>query len=152
MMYHCYYFEGMSYLVTAQDLYTTADSAGKGMNMAAATFRVTLNNFEKARKIVSTIPSNYMENFNNKISEVSKMKTKSEEDNKKIYFEKDIPDGQVPKPDQQNFVKLESVEDQFEIKHPIGEKLRHIVPPAVRAMQEELRNLLQTVLNQEMEK
>ena len=41
-----------------------------------------------------------MENFNNKVAEVSKKAGKAQKDNKKIYFEKDVADGSIPKPDQ----------------------------------------------------
>jgi hypothetical protein len=42
----------------------------------------------------------------------------------------------------QNFVKLEALAEDINGKIPIEDKLRHIVPPAVRALQEELKNLL----------
>jgi hypothetical protein len=43
-------------------------------------------------------------------------------------------------------VKLESVEEAIKAPMAIEEKLRHIVPPAVRAMQEELRAQLQEIV------
>ncbi len=57
----------------------------------------------------------------------------------------------VPKPDPKNFVKMEAAVDAVEEGHPIEEKLRHLVPSEVRAMQEELRNNLQEVVNQNLE-
>jgi hypothetical protein len=39
----------------------------------------------------------------------------------------------------------------FDTTHPIANQLRHIVPPPVRALQEELRGHLQTELNRQME-
>ena len=42
----------------------------------------------------------------------------------------------------QNFVKLEQVFESLNDKLPIEDKLRHIVPPPVRGLQEELKNAL----------
>jgi hypothetical protein len=47
----------------------------------------------------------------------------------------------------QNFVKLEPAVDNFQAKLAIEEKLRHIVPPAVRVMQVEIKTKLQEVIN-----
>jgi hypothetical protein len=70
------------------------------------------------------------------------MRDKAVNENKTIYFEKETPVEQIPKPDMQNFVKLEALAEDINGKLPIEDKLRHIVPPAVRALQEELKNLL----------
>lgn len=61
-------------------------------------------------------------------------------ENKSIYFEKELTD--VPRPDMQNFVKLEQVFENLNSKLNLEDKLRHIVPPPVRGMQEELKNIL----------
>lgn len=53
-------------------------------------------------------------------------------ENKSIYFEKELTD--VPRPDMQNFVKLEQVFENLNSKLNLEDKLRHIVPPPVRGM------------------
>lgn len=73
---------------------------------------------------------------------------KAIKDNKSIYFERETPVDQIPKPDCQNFVKMEAVFDNVQVKMPLEDKLRHIVPPEVRAMQNELKNQLQDIINQ----
>lgn len=70
------------------------------------------------------------------------MRDKAINENKTIYFEKEMPESQIAKPDMQNFVKLDAVLEDLNGKLPIEDKLRHIVPPAVRVMQEELKNAL----------
>lgn len=67
---------------------------------------------------------------------------KANKDNKSIYFERETPIDQLPKLDGQNFVKLEPALDNVLAKLPIEDKLRHIVPPEVRAMQNEVKNQL----------
>jgi len=101
--------------------------------------------------VVSQIPSNYQDNFNTKFKDMCAMRDKAIKDNQQIYFERDFPDSSIPKPDQQNFVKLEPVNEDVKVSHPIEQKLRHIVPPQVRQMQEELRAQLQEIVNQQME-
>lgn len=96
---------------------------------------------------MTSIPSSYQDNFNNKYTEICKLRDKAIKDNKSIYFERETPIDQIPKPDCQNFVKLEPALDNIQAKMPIEDKLRHIVPPEVRAMQNEVKNQLQEILN-----
>ena len=63
-----------------------------------------------------------------------KLRDKAINENKTIYFEKEMPIEQVPAPAAQNFVKMEAVMDNLQGKLAIEDKLRHIVPPQVRAM------------------
>jgi len=41
---------------------------------------------------VNTIPSSYIENFNNKYNDVIKLRDKATNENKTIYFEREIPE------------------------------------------------------------
>lgn len=112
------------------------------MGLAIGYFNATLAVFDQAKGVVTTIPSNYQDNFNNKYQDIAKLRDKAVKDNKSIYFERETPAEQIPKPDVQNFVKLEPALDNIQAKMPIEDKLRHIVPPQVRAMQNELKNQL----------
>jgi hypothetical protein len=51
----------------------------------------------------------------------------------------------------QNFVKLESLTETVNERWAGEDKLRHIVPPAVRLMQEEVKAQLSEILNQQYE-
>ncbi len=66
------------------------------------------------------------------------MREKAIKENKSIYFEKETPLDQIPKPDAQNFVKMDPMLESLQVKLAIEDKLRHIVPPQVRAMQIDL--------------
>ncbi len=79
------------------------------------------------------------------------MREKAVKENKTIYFEKEIPMDQIPRPDAQNFVKMEPVLDSLQGTLAIEEKLRHIVPPQVRVMQIELKTKMQEVINTQFE-
>ena len=121
------------------------------MGHAAGYFKAAISKFDNAQKVVFGIPANYQENFKNKYEEACKARDKAITENKNIYFERETPENQIPKPDMQNFVKLEALVEDLNGKLPIEDKLRHIVPPAVRALQEELKNLLQDIVNQHYE-
>lgn len=58
----------------------------------------------------------------------------------------------MPPLDPQNFVNLMPMNDELNAKPDLDEKLRHIVPPAVRALQDELKNILQGVIQGEFSK
>jgi hypothetical protein len=79
------------------------------MGRAVGYLKATQTVFEKARGVVLQCPSNYQENFNVKFTDVVKIKDKAVNENKTIYFEKELAESQIPKPDLQNFVKLDTV-------------------------------------------
>lgn len=80
-----------------------------------------------------------------------KLRDKAIKENQTIYFETEVHQDKIPKPDMQNFVKMEALVDTLNGKFPIEEKLRHLVPPQVRVMQGELKTKLQDVVNQMFE-
>lgn len=97
----------MGYSVLAQEEYKSVDANAKGMGKCVSLFKKTVAEFDKAKPMMSLIPSNYQDNFNNKYAEICKGRDKAINENKTIYFEQEIPLDQIPKPDCQNFVKLE---------------------------------------------
>jgi hypothetical protein len=113
MQYHSIYFAAMAYFVVAQDEFKTANEKSQGMGKAVAYFKRASAEFERAKPIVTLIPSNYQENFNTKYADVVKLRDKAINENKTIYFEKEIPIDQVPVPAAQNFVKMEAVMDNL---------------------------------------
>lgn len=59
MHYHSLYFQGMAYFVMAQEEFKTANEKSQGMGKVVSLFKVTYACFEKAKTVVTTIPSNY---------------------------------------------------------------------------------------------
>lgn len=137
----------MAYFVLAQEEFKITSEKSAGMGKTVSYFKKTAAEFERAKPVVMTIPSNYQDNFNTKYADVCKLRDKAINENKTIYFDREIPLEQIPKPDLQNFVKLEPVLGDLQGKLAIEEKLRHIVPPQVRVMQIELKTKLQEVIN-----
>lgn len=81
----------MAYYVLAQDEYKQANDKAQGMGRAVTFFKVTSHMFEQAKNIVVNLPSNYQENFNTKYQEVIKLRDKALNENKTIYFEREMP-------------------------------------------------------------
>jgi hypothetical protein len=121
------------------------------MGRVVGYFKKTAAEFERAKGIVTLIPSSYQDNFNTKYADVVKMRDKAINENKTIYFEKELGFDQITPPAAQNFVKLEPMMESLHLKLPIEDKLRHIVPPQVRTMQVELKQKLQEVINGQFE-
>ena len=141
----------MAYFVLAQDEFKQASEKSQGMGRAVGYFKKAALEFERAKPVVALVPSNYQDNFNTKYADLVKLRDKAINENKTIYFEKELSVEAIPKPDAQNFVKMEAVMDNLQGKLPIEDKLRHIVPPQVRGMQVELQEKLQGVVSQKYE-
>ena len=137
----------MAYFVLAQDEFKTANEKSTGMGRVVSLYKKCFAEFERAKPVVGQIPSNYLDNYNAKMAEVVVKRDKAINENKTVYFEKEIPIEQLPKPDCQNFVKLEPTLGDLSGKLAIEEKLRHIVPPQVRVMQMELQKKFQDEIN-----
>ena len=147
MLYHSIYFEGTAYMCLANEQYKLATDKGGGMGAVCAYYKMAMNVFNRAQTVIHQIPTNYKDNFTAKYTDLKKMHDKAIHENKTLYFEKEQPENIVNKPEAKNFVKLEPALGAVEEGHQIEEKLRHLVPPEVRAMQEELRNNLQEIIN-----
>ena len=141
--YHSKYFMAQAYLNLTRATFDAADKAGKGMGLAAAYGKITLAEFEKARPFVNILGGAYKQNFDKKFAEAQELAGKAENENKTIYYEGNIDPSECAKPDPQNFVNLSSVAEELNKTPELDNKFRHLVPPAVRQMQDELKNVLQ---------
>ena len=151
MHYHSLYFGAMAFLVLAEEEYKVANEKSNGMGKAVTLFKRTTIEFDKAKPVVATVPSNYQDNFNARYAAMCKSRDKAINENKTIYFERETEPEKLGPLDMQNFVKLEPTLDSLSGKLGIEDKLRHIVPPQVRAMQVEVKQKLQEVINQNFE-
>ena len=113
MHYHSLYFSAMAYTVLATNAYKEANEKSSGMGIAVSFFKKATAELDKAKAVVTLVPSNYQDNFNNKYAEVCKLRDKAINENKTIYFDREVPIEKIPKPDMQNFVKLEPALDNI---------------------------------------
>lgn len=91
LQYHSIYFGAMAYFVMAQDEFKQANEKSQGMGKVVGYFKKTAAEFDRAKSVVALIPSNYQENFNTKYADVVKLRDKAINENKTIYFEKEVP-------------------------------------------------------------
>lgn len=152
LAYHGKYFLALAYFNMCQAQFDEASKKGKGMGIAMTQGVVCLESFEAARPFVNQLGGPYKTNFDKKIAECGVLCKKAEDENKKIYYESAMARADLPKADPQNFANLSSVADEINKTPELDAKLRHLVPPAVRAMQEELKNVLQGLVQAEFSK
>ena len=104
------------------------------MGIAESYGKITLEKFEEARPFVNILGGAYKANFDKKLAEATELAKKAENDNKKIYYEGAVPASECPKPDPQNFVNLTSIAEEMNATPEMDNKLRHLIPPAVKEM------------------
>ena len=134
MGYHAKYFMAQAYWHLGSTQYKAAEDAGKGMNKAVAYLTVCVQRFTEAKPFAEACGGPYLANFTTKFAEGQRMLAKATDDNKKIYYEPRVPIEELPPVDPQNFVSMTSMSDEINARPDIDDKLRHVVPPAVRAL------------------
>lgn len=151
LKYHSLYFEAMAYYTLLDMGYKEANNKAKGMGRVAGLGKVTLSKFEACKQIVTSLGGAYAQNYNAKLKIAIELTEKAIKDNKSVYYEKVADAAEINAPDLQNFVKLNMVKDLNE-KVDLDERLRHLVPPQVRTLIDELKNILQNVITEEFNK
>ena len=82
------------------------------MNKAVAFLTLSVEEFNTAKPFVDALGGAYKSNYDAKFAEARDLLAKSIDENKKIYYEPNIPSAEVEKPDPQNFVNLLSMSEQ----------------------------------------
>lgn len=150
--YHAKYFEAMSYWHQGEYAFVLTETECKGMGMAASILSATVAKFEACKQFAAACGGSYKTNFDTKLAAAIELRDKAIHQNKAVYYETIVPVDQVAKPDCQNFVNLQSVLDELNHVPDLDKKLCHLVPPAVRQMNDELKNVLQGIVTEEFNK
>ena len=140
--YHARYFQAQAYWQLGSSKYSEAGSQGRGMNQAIAYLTVCVEKFNDAQSHAAALGGAYQSNFNTKLAEAQALLAKAIDENKKIYYESNIPTAELAKPDPQNFVNLTQMNDEINVAPELDRKLSHIIPPGVRVLQDELKTQL----------
>jgi hypothetical protein len=85
----------------------------------------------------------YKAGFDKAYADAVNMLNKAVQENKSIYYDSEVPVDEINKPDPKNFVSCISIADEINGNSHLDESLRHLVPPAVKEMQNELGKILQ---------
>lgn len=152
MGYHAKYFNALAFWHMAENSYKTAEDKAKGMGEALGQLRICVIKYEEARPFVNLVGGTYKTNFDKKLGEAVALRDKAEQMNKSVYYEAEPAADTIKKPDPQNFVNLVTMQDEINAIPDLDNRLRHLVPPAVRSMADELRNVLQGTISEEFSK
>ena len=112
---------------------------------------------DQCKEIVNKLGGPYKANFDTKYAEAGAMRDAMIKENKTVYYEAELPIDECPKPDANNFVSTQepvNADKKSLINEPapIDAQLRHLIPPAVRQNQEELKNVLQGIISEQFNK
>jgi hypothetical protein len=138
--YHARYFKAQAYWHLGNGKFKEADSKGKGMAAAFSYLAEAVRLYGEAQPFANALGGAYKGNFDAKLAACRELAAKAESDNKSIYYEPNVNVNDLPKPDPQNYVALESCAEDINKPAELDQKLRHLVPPEVRANADELKN------------
>ena len=80
------------------------------------------------------------------------MCAKATKDNNMVYYEVVAKPDAIEIPNPKNYVKLVDCSAELNAPPELDNHLRHLVPPAVRQMQSELKSVLDSIVNSEATK
>lgn len=101
---------------------------------------------------MNALGGQYKTNFDKAAGEAISLRDKMIQENKTVYYESETPLDECPKPDPTNFVKTIDVKATLDAASPLDQHFRHLIPPAVRQMQDELKNMLQAIISEQFNK
>lgn len=144
--YHAKYYNGMAWLNLGEAQCELTDKESKGCGKAVSMMKICCIEFDKCKPFTNVLGGQYASNFNKVYAEACALRDKMIQENKTVYYDAEIPASECPKPDPNNFVKMIPIADMINEKPIIDNQFRHLVPPAVRQMQDELKNILQGII------
>lgn len=150
--YHAKYYHAMAYLQLADGQIAFVEDKAKECGKAVAMLKVTVAKFDDAKPFVNTLGGAYKANFDKTYNETVAKLQQMIQENKTVYYDSEPPLDELPKPDPQNFVKTIPMLDAVNMLPPLDNQLRHLVPPAVRQMGEELKAMLQLQVQEQFSK
>ena len=150
--YHAKYYMAMAYLQLADGQVAFVNEKSKECGKAVAMLKVTVAKFDECKVFVNVLGGAYKANFDKIYGETVALRDKMIVENRSIYYDSEPDFESLPKPDPQNFVKLVPVLEALNAPVPLENSLRHLVPPAVRSMQEELTKMLQLIVQDQFTK
>ena len=122
------------------------EEKAKGQGRAVTLCKITVAKFDEAKPYVQTLGGTYKAGFDKAYTDAVALREQAIKDNKTIYYEPETHADEINKPDAQNFVSCTSIADQLANTTHLDEVLRHLVPPAVKQMQDELGKILQQIV------
>jgi len=150
--YHGQYYTALSWLNLAEFQVELTNKQSKDCGRCVTQLKIACAKLEMCKQLVNQLGGAYKANFDKVHAEAVALRDQMIKENKTIYYEAELPIEDAPKPDATNYVKTESVEKLIHEAPAIDNQFRHLIPPAVRAMQEELKNMLQGIISEQFNK
>jgi hypothetical protein len=122
------------------------DEKAKGMGKALTLCKITVARFDESKPFAQSLGGVYKAGFDKAYADAVNMLNKAVQENKSIYYDSEVPVDEINKPDPKNFVSCISIADEINSTSHLDENLRHLVPPAVKEMQNELGKILQQIV------
>ncbi len=130
--YHAKYYMALAYYQLAEAQVAFTNEKAKECGKSAAMLKIAVAKFEEAKPFVTMLGGAYKANFDKTFGEAVALRDQMIKENKTVYYESEPNPDDCPKPDPKNYVKTVSLADVLNVLSPLDEKLRHLVPPAVR--------------------
>lgn len=150
--YHAKYYAAMAYNLLADSQIAFVLDKAKECGKAVGMIRLAVAKFDEAKPFVNTLGGAYKANFDKTYAETVAKLNEFIQKNKTVYYESEPSIDELPKPDPQNFVKTISMAEVINAQPALDDQLRHLVPPAVRQMGEELKGMLQNIIQDQFSK
>lgn len=147
--YHAKYYTAIAWYNIAEAQVELTDKTSKDCGKCVTMLKLAVAKFDDCKQLVGQLGGPYKANFDKVYAEAVALRDKMIKENKTIYYEGEINPEDAPKPDATNFVKTESAAEIINAAAGINEHFRHLVPPAVRQMQDELKNVLQGIISEQ---
>ena len=122
------------------------------MGQAVGYLNAAVNQFQAALVYVKPIGGTYMQNFEKKLAEAVALRDKAHKENTSVYYDTVPTEASLEKPNAKNYVKLVDCSADLNAQTELDNHLRHLVPPAVRQMQQELKQVCESIVQSEASK
>lgn len=150
--YHAKYYHAMAFYQLGEAQCELTDKESKGCGKAVGMMKLARAKFEEALPFANTLGGQYATNFQKVYHECCELGIRMSKENKSVYYDTVMEADECPRPDPNNFVKMVDITAEINAKPSIDNLFRHLVPPAVRQMQDELKNILQGIVSEQFNK
>lgn len=150
--YHGMYYTALSWLNLAEYQVELTNKNSKDCGKCVTQLKIAVAKLEMCKQTVGALGGAYAANFNKVHAEAVALRDQMIKENKTIYYDTELAPEECPKPDPTNYVKTESVAELINSAPAIDNQFRHLIPPAVRQMQDELKNMLQGIISEQFNK
>jgi len=109
--YHSKYYMAMAYFMLAEGAVDHTNDKANQCGKAVSMLKIAVLKFNDAEPFVKILGGQYKANFDKQLGEAKALCDKMVKENKTVYYESEMAHEECPKPDPQNFVKIQPMEE-----------------------------------------